>query len=187
MFLSQLPLSLGRHPPSANVCTEIHMKNVKTLIENYSAPGPSILNSLMGLLALFRGVLISHEFGHWMARGDSSYSDHLLFERMIGDYYGRLDELAEKIIGYGQGSQSFRINIVEHLNQVVSKVEDMSDVSSDFLFLALNSEKELLSRIHIIMDELSDSESSNAGLEDYLSSLASVSERHVYLLTQRLY
>ena len=57
----------------------------------------SLLTQLLGIL---RAIHWSHWTSHWQARGNPSYSDHLLFERLYKNLEEEIDTLAEKIVSY---------------------------------------------------------------------------------------
>lgn len=49
------------------------------------------------LLAMLRAMHLLHHTAHLQASGETSYQDHLLFERLYGGLVGEADKFAEKV------------------------------------------------------------------------------------------
>src|SRR5690554_7786782 len=61
------------------------------------------ISTLFPYTTLFRSRALKNLFYsyHWTASGESSYSDHLLFERIYESFEGYEDQAAEKLLALG--------------------------------------------------------------------------------------
>lgn len=136
------------------------------------------------LLAELRALFFIHWTGHWQAKGQSSYGDHLLFERLYADedesITDEIDALAEKMVAkYGPG--------VVDLNATISDMERVIHaMPGEGAERSLNAEKLFLKHLKAIYDRLEASGGLSMGLDDFLQGVASHHETNIYLLQQRL-
>lgn len=136
---------------------------------------------LTGLLAMLRALHWHYWTAHWQASGESSYGDHLLFERFYTGMVDRIDVLAEKIAGF-------------HGHEALSSVPqsaltrqwlDRWAAHSDLFQRSLAAEADLQQALVLIRGRLENKGGLTLGLDDYLTGIASDHETNVYLLQQR--
>lgn len=136
---------------------------------------------LLQILSILRAIHWSHWTSHWKSTGETSYQDHLLFERLYTGVSEEIDTLAEKIAGiYGPKS-----------------LGELSLLSDSYRFLAVHSElglyqhalaieEHLQKALRSAYDRLKESGELSLGLDDYLMATASSHETNLYLLRQKL-
>lgn len=143
------------------------------------------LEKILGLyVASLRAISIIHQQNHWLSKGENSYGNHLLFERVYTSATEDLDLAAEKIIGvYGESCLAYELQ-TELLGRVLSKYKNLS---TDRVTQSVSVEKEFLKFSQQVYDGLSDGslgESMTLGVDDMIMAIASNRETAIYLLNQ---
>lgn len=140
------------------------------------------LTKLKWLLALLRAQYWSYQQSHWVVRGDASYGNHLMFQRLYESVQTQIDTLAEKLVGlYGIA------------------VLDPEDLLGMFLYWnerwgvvdclhrrGLTSEKDLQEVIEDTYASLKENDKMSLGMDDFLMATANEHETNQYLLRQVL-
>ncbi len=140
---------------------------------------------LLQLLAQLRGLQWSHWNSHWKVKGDTSYGDHLLFERLYTSMTEEIDTLGEKIITlYGSDEISDTETIQETVRFLSLYQEDQSR-PVDLYRRALRLESHFQRSAKKAYERIKELGAMSLGLDDFLMSVANAHETSVYLLTQR--
>lgn len=136
---------------------------------------------LTSLLAYMRALQWNHLTSHWQVAGDSSYGDHLLFERLYGALGEEIDTLAEKLVGlFGMSAVDPRVQA-----GVMSFVLNQWGIDCPFE-RSLKAERGLQVHLQKCRDALEDMGQLTLGMDDYLAATASTHETHIYLIQQRM-
>lgn len=134
------------------------------------------------MLASLRALRELYLSNHWVASGPTSYSDHLLFQRLYEPLDEQVDTLAEKLVAI------FGPDIVNPARQsaVIHKclrvwTEHRGEL--DASIFAEQSVQQMLSRCY---NALKDADRLTLGMDDFLMSCSSAHDTAIYLLRQRL-
>lgn len=128
-----------------------------------------------------------HQSHHWIARGDSFYGDHLMFERVYKTAHDHIDKLAEKMIGLGMDS-CVDLNLrSSQLGQMSSDYGAVSTLPSaaELAKRSLHAEKSFLAILDTACSSLREEGLMTRGLDNLLSEIYDEHESSVYLLQQR--
>lgn len=131
------------------------------------------------LLSYLQALGWCYRHHHWTAKGDPSYGDHLLYERLYDDVSGIIDGLAEKI----QGSVT-EVDVLEQartMADIVNAFPRSGNASKDMLIAELGFQK----LIRKVYETLKADSTLSLGMDDFLMSMASEHETNIYLLRQR--
>ena len=141
--------------------------------------------SLHDLLTTLRTMYSHYQNLHWESKGDSFYSDHLLFQRLYETVQKEVDGLAEKILGL---TGDTRWVCLRHtLQHGYDTAQIWYEVAGEYgASRALLSETYLLEQIDYIKAVLEKEDSMTYGLDDFLGSVSSQHEEHIYLLRRRM-
>ena len=150
-----------------------------------ASTSPDALPTLQVLLALLRGAHWAHWTSHWQAKGDNSYGDHQLLDRIYTSLIEEIDTLAEKIVGY-YGSAGVRPVEQAQLmaNRILPRLEAKAE--DDPIMRAYIMEEALQKALSNIYNALKDMKALSLGMDDYIMSIANAHETNLYLLRQRL-
>lgn len=150
-----------------------------THIENESC------EALLDLLAYLRALRMVHHNAHWTYYGDTFYGDHLLFQRLYEEVDDEIDVVAEKIVPmYGPEA----VNSINQAGRVFKFVAEWSQESDGCVCKrSLLAEEHLQPFLETLYEFLDDAGTLTLGLDDYIMSLASTHETHLYLLRQKFY
>jgi len=140
---------------------------------------------LHDVLCTLRTMYVHYQNLHWESKGNSFYSDHLLFQRLYEGVAEETDALAEKILGLtGQTKWVSDLHTFQHGHdtlQIWYEVTKGDDSTSRAFF----SEMYFQEQLDYARAVLEESNNMTYGLDDFLGGLASKHEEHVYLLRQR--
>jgi DNA-binding ferritin-like protein len=140
------------------------------------------LQKLKWFLALLRAQYWSYQQSHWIVRGDASYGNHLMFERLYNSVTVQIDTLAEKIVGiYGIAALDS-----EDLLGMFLYWNERWDVVDCLHRRGLTSEKDLQEVIKDTYDDLEECGQLTLGMDDFLMAVANEHETNQYLLRQVL-
>jgi len=153
--------------------------------KGYAEGQPGALNAakvvFSNLLAMLRAVQWNHLTSHWQIGGDSSYGDHLLFERLYTKAVEETDALAEKLVG------TFGIAAVDALEQaklMAFTLVQWADIGCPFE-RGLHVENTLRVNIEQCLKAMEDIGQLSIGMDDFLRTMVNDHETHLYLLQQR--
>ena len=136
--------------------------------------------TLTHLLAALRAVHWTHWTSHWQVKGNPSYGDHLLLERLYNAVTEEIDTLAEKCVAY------FGPECVEPVSQANVMAEILQKHAvSDPILRSLRIEQVLQAMISETFNTLEKSGQLPLGLNDFLAATANAHETAIYLLQQR--
>lgn len=140
------------------------------------------LTKLKWLLALLRAQYWSYQQAHWTVRGDASYGNHLMFQRLYESVQVQIDTLAEKIVG------AFGIAALdnEDLLGMFLYWNERWNVVDCLHRRGLTSEQDLQNVIKDTYDDLKETDTLSLGMDDFLMATASEHETNQYLLRQVL-
>ena len=142
-------------------------------------PRERALHGMGVLLATLRAAYQIHQNAHWQASGPAYYGDHLLYQRLYETVAEEIDQVGEKLVGvYGA-----HIDPLRQSEMVASFVAEIK--GADFVMRSLRAEKTLVSFLSVLHSDLDERGLLSLGMDDFLGSLASSHEDHVYLLSQR--
>lgn len=143
---------------------------------------------LKNILVSLKINLICTQHAHWVAKGDSSYEDHLLFERLYNELLEEIDDYVERAIGLSDESVANPLEIsklvAEKMPSVVKFNPDGD--SKSLINCVLGSEKYVLNGLEDLYSTLKESDNLTLGLDDLIMSMHSLHEKHTYLLNQKL-
>jgi len=140
------------------------------------------LDKLKWLLALLRAQSWSYQHSHWTVRGDASYGNHLLFERLYNSVQTQIDELAEKIVGiYGIAALDS-----EDLLGMFLYWNERWDVVDCLHRRGITSEQDLQNVVKDTYEDLKENDQLSLGMDDWLMATANEHETNQYLLRQVL-
>lgn len=139
------------------------------------------------VLVHLRYLALLHQTHHWIARGDSFYGDHQLFEHLYQRTLEDIDEVAERAIGLGNEQN---VTLAAQLAQLVRLSHDVCSPqtipnSSGLAQASLAAECSFLRVLKGMRESLRSQHALTDGLDDLLPQVASRHERHVYLLRRR--
>ena len=143
----------------------------------------AVSDSVLDLLAALRAIHFLHWTSHWQAKGDPSYGDHLLFQRLYEEVAGEIDGLAEKAVALGGNSAVSPTAAVGRMAEYVQTWGASVECGAD---CALRAEQDLQAIVRGTYEGLKESGDLSLGMDDFLMSLANDHETHLYLLQQRL-
>lgn len=134
-------------------------------------------------VASLQAMAIIHTRNHWLSKGDSFYSKHLLFERLYDSALEDLDSAAEKFIGIF-GPECLDLSMqTEFINKALSKYKILE---GDPLAQSLAFEKDFVKFSKDAYDCFEEEGKMTLGLDDMIMAIASNREESVYLLQQNI-
>ncbi len=138
-------------------------------------------------LVRLRFLAFVHQTHHWIARGDSFYGDHKLFEQLYSKVVEEIDDVAEKAVGMGSEQN---VDLLLQTRQLARMTEQSSESqsvpnSSELAKRSLAAECAFLKVVTLLIESLKLQNELTPGVENMLQQLADNHERHVYLLKRR--
>lgn len=142
-----------------------------------------VIAALQNVMCRLQSLNILHKTAHWTTAGDTSYSDHLLFQRLYESIDDEIDQLAERMVSTCGASSVdpvlIAINVAEHV--VIANSE------SCVVTRNCDAERALVDCCVYCIDLIEMyMRSSATGWNDFLGGVISEHERHIYLLEQRM-
>jgi DNA-binding ferritin-like protein len=145
-------------------------------------------DSILSFLAALKMNLAYSQTAHWVAKGDSSYGDHLLYERLYEENLEEIDLFAEKFIPIAGEKIVNPIELEKQtaikLSEVISFNDKMIDL--DIAENVLKAEEYVVKSITDLHTFLTSKDILTIGAEDLITEICSTHENHCYLLKQRL-
>lgn len=162
--------------------------NTSIVFENMVAEWGGIrMAELSVVLVHLRFLTFVHQTHHWVARGDSFYGDHQLFQRLYDATVEHVDALAEKAVGLA-GIENVNISLqTTQLARLVSGYGMMSTIpqTTEIAKRSLAAEVNFIKTTELALETLKESGQLTKGLDNLLAGLLDVHESHIYLLKQR--
>lgn len=125
-----------------------------------------------------------NQTAHWQSVGPTSYSDHLLFQRLYEALPAEIDGLAEKmVVMFGEGSVN-AIQRMQRTEQYMTRTEITPQ--ADPIRMALFFEENIHNQIKDLLRNWDDTIHMSAGLRNFLEGVYDAHETAVYLLAQRI-
>jgi len=129
------------------------------------------------LLACARTLALFFQTAHWMSKGNNSYGDHLLFERIYNDILPEIDSIGERAITNAEDNVSVSKTLDGMLNVFgQAKNAESGSVIDQAVFL----QKKFI----VKLDEMNQYQLTQ-GTRNLINGISDKHEEHLYLLTQR--
>jgi DNA-binding ferritin-like protein len=133
-------------------------------------------------LGCLRALGIMQHSHHWQTKGETSYGDHLLFERIYKHIEEDVDGLGEKIVGLGCVCQTNYFKQLKIIHNFLSK-----NTSKDsYQMVGYASTCMIIVLGKVVMDSLKQKELLTPGLEQCVGNILDRLETDTYLLKQRI-
>lgn len=131
-------------------------------------------------VAFLRSVSLLHQNNHWQTRGENSYGNHLLFERIYKSSQEDVDLMAEKFIGvFGNDC----LNLAAQ-SQIIAHLLEKYSSDKDLVVSSLNAEKDFIEFAEGFYKTLKAEDKLSLGTDDAIMAVNSNRESAVYLLKQ---
>jgi len=136
------------------------------------------------LLSQLNAVNKYFQFFHWKAKGNLSYQDHLLAERIYDEINELIDGVAEKAIGLFGNKE---IDMVDDAQSILKILTELKSLLANHSLheVGLKSIKDTISFIEELKKDLEKENKLTDGLDNLLQGICDKLESHEYLLTQR--
>ncbi len=139
------------------------------------------------ILVHLQYLAMLHQTHHWVARGDSFYGDHQLFQLLYQRTIEDIDDVAEKAVGYGNEQN---VSLAQQLSQLsrLSRCSGSSQTipqSSGLAHASLEAECSFLRVLKSMRESLRSQYVLTDGMDNLLPQIADRHEKHVYLLRRR--
>ena len=151
--------------------------------------GQTPYGELSVVLSFLRYLSLVHQTNHHISKGDSFYSDHLLFDRLYTEANAEIDQIAEKAVGLGS---SKNVNLLLQASQVNKLISEHSTHEiniprvEELAYSSLYAEKRFLHMMVIVYSSLTAKNQLTKGVDNMLAGLVDDHESHIYLLKQRV-
>lgn len=150
--------------------------------------GPTPMSELASLLAFIRAAALVHQSHHWQTRGETSYGDHLLFERLYNETQSMVDGLAERMVGSGHHILAHPILMAKHCSMVTQtfyRDAGANPSAGTYPILSMRAVLRTLVALKSVYTRLDEGGLLSHGTDNLLQGLADKHEEFVYLLKQR--
>jgi len=136
----------------------------------------SLTGTFVDLVALYRLL----QTFHWQTRGETSYGDHLLFQRLYEDVQKEIDGTGERLVGLFD-AQAVDSASVE--SAVTKRLQGWTGLrsSKSLASQALTAEHDVVASLHRAIGAFA----SDPGTQNLLQGFADKHVEHLYLLQQR--
>lgn len=137
---------------------------------------------IQDVLGTLRAVQWCHQTSHWQVKGDTSYGDHLMLQRIYETLDSEVDAVAEKIVA------QFGADTVKPSGQALLATKLLVEWSKINCPLkrSYNAEQQLLQVLESALDGLENWNRLSVGMDNLLRTIYDAHETHLYLLQQRL-
>ncbi len=145
--------------------------------------GRSPMTVLLGYLQAMSHL---HQIHHWNTMGDTSYGDHLLFQRLYEESQDFIDQVAERSVG----SKSVAAIEAAVQAQIIHSVllgltRGDEGTTRNYVEVSLKGELYCLQLIDSVMKLMESDNTLSHGISNLLEGVADLHETFVYLLQQR--
>lgn len=166
-------------------------KTASLSTEVLSATGFSTpTDSMPSLLVFLRALAMIHQTNHWVTKGPSSYSDHLLFQRLYDGVIQEIDQVAEKAVGLGypEAIGNARAQALGVQRVVTMLYPSEAGIGSDGVWVetSLRAESVFLENVETIVSNMKSGGDLSRGTDNLIAAIQDKHEEHLYLLRQRL-
>lgn len=148
--------------------------------------GDATYAELSVVLVWLRYLQMANHTNHWISRGQNSYADHLLFQRLYEEIFAQIDTLAEKLIGLGNETNVHLELQTSQLDRLARECANFTTIDTNQLAKkSLELEFNFLKVLDCVKELLNQKGQLTLGLDNMLAGLADVHESYVFLLKQR--
>lgn len=139
------------------------------------------------LLVWLRYLQVANQTHHWISKGQNSYADHLLFQRLYEEIFAQIDSLAEKLVGLGSEANVHLELQTSQLDRLARECANCATTvdSNQLAKKSLELEFNFLKSLDYVKELLNQKGQLTLGLDNMLAGLADVHESYVFLLKQR--
>lgn len=132
-------------------------------------------------ISTLKAIYFINQQNHWLSKGTSFYSSHLLFQRIYEKAQENIDTAAEKFIGlFGDEVVNYN-NQANMLNKILLKYSSLSLFEQ-----SLKIEEDFIKFSKQAYDCFEKEQKLSLGLDDMIMAIASDREEAVYLLKQSI-
>lgn len=145
--------------------------------------GRSPLTVLLGYLQAMSHL---HQIHHWNTMGDTSYGDHLLFQRLYEESQDFIDQVAERSVGskaVAAIEAAVQAQIIHSV--LLGLTKDDEGTARNYAEVSLRGELYCLQLIKSVIQIMESDNTLSPGISNLLEGLADLHETFVYLLQQR--
>lgn len=140
------------------------------------------------LLVHLKFLAMTHQYHHWIAKGDTSYSDHLLFQRLYESTVEEVDSVAEKAVGLGS---SANVDLMLQTSQCFKLVQGYGMTStmpqtSELAKRSYLAEMNFLKATAHLVEHMKECGTLTRGLDNLVAGIEDKHENLIYLLKQRI-
>ena len=146
--------------------------------------GRSPLTILLGYLQAMSHL---HQIHHWNTMGDTSYGDHLLFQRLYEESQDFIDQVAERAVGskaVAAIEASVQAQVIHSVLLGLTRDND-EGTARNYVEVSLKGELYCLELIKSVIELMESDSTLSHGISNLLEGLADLHETFVYLLQQR--
>jgi DNA-binding ferritin-like protein len=139
------------------------------------------------VLVHLRFLYLVHQTHHWVAKGDSFYGDHMLFQRLYEAIAVEIDVLAEKAVGMGsERNVNLPLQVIQ-LQRLVQGYGMATTIpqSTELAKRSLLAERNLLLVVATAVEQMKMQGILSRGVDNMLATVEDKHEEHVYILQQR--
>jgi DNA-binding ferritin-like protein len=154
---------------------------------NPSAGAGELYEALMQLLAQLFSLKNYTWTAHWNAAGATSYSDHLLFQRIYEKLDKRIDKLGEYVVSTTRRPVDYAL-LVEHMQGQLAASQASTKKAPSTVRVRLEVSKTRMRAEQVRQLVLAQGTAAGAtltGLDNFLADLISHLDTYIYLLDQR--
>lgn len=161
--------------------TEEFLNSIKEEFKNYPYSELAIIvSSYRALKNLFYSY-------HWTASGESSYSDHLLFERIYESFEGYEDQAAEKLLALGGSPLLLNpILLSKASHRFIHKIETCDYPNITIAAKGLKAIKLFIQITDSLRNTLRQKGNLSTGTDNLLGDILDSQEKNLYLLERRI-
>jgi DNA-binding ferritin-like protein len=159
--------------------------NIDNLMTQWSSKR---YGALAVLLAGLRMTFLVHQQNHWIVQGQTSYEDHLLFQRLYETIDDEIDTVAEKCIGVSDDIELVNVELqLKTIYQMLKKLAGSNSVlnAQDVIKKSLSVEYTLLKLCDVVKETLDVNGLLTNGIDNMIDGIYDVHEGHIYLLKRR--
>lgn len=138
---------------------------------------------LQDLFCTLKALSEYYKTGHWQVKNTIYYADHQLLDRLYGESYARLDQIAEKIIGTTGNLAALNLNeVLKKEYELIKTLPYTPEENSAFFQAGLSLEQKILE----LCAQIDAAPETTVGIKNMIGDIADESESRIYLLRQRL-
>jgi len=160
---------------------------LKAASQVFSVFAASPGTEMAGLLVFLRAVAMVHQTHHWVTKGNTSYGDHLLFERLYNGMLPEIDSVAERAVGSTGATliADFRAQ-ASCVADILNSLGQPGESAAELVQKSLEAEALLSLGVTKIVELLKNNSSLSRGTDNLIAGIEDKHEEHRYLLQQRL-